>query len=105
MRDDTTFQKTFTICQYHLDFLESIDNNASNALRTELDKIIEYREKKTIKETVDASLNFISFGVVLMLLSFVINDLVMRFCCVAIGVFLFGYGAIGGIKNILSKPR
>jgi len=105
LKDNTTFQKTFTICQYHLDYLESKDQNASNALRSELDKLIDDKEGKTIKETIDNSLNFIAFGVVLMLLSYIINDLVMQFACVAIGSFLFAYGAIGGIKNLLSKSR
>ena len=105
MRDNTTFQKTFTICQYHLDFLEQKDPNASNALRHELDEVIE-NETKIIRKTIfDTSLTFVSFGIILLLFSYMLNDFVIKGACIAIGAFLFGYGAIGGINNILQTRK
>ena len=103
--NNALFQKTFTIYQYHLDFLEEQDENASNALRKELDGLINAKNKNKKKENYDNVFNFMGFGMILFLLSFVLVEPPAKIASVAIGAFLFGYGAIGGIKNILQQAR
>jgi len=107
MSDNIPFQKTFTIYQKHIDFLGTIDkNNDSNALRKVLDNEINHTKRKDRTIMQDRMVSFISYGCILWLISYLITDNpILNIVTIAIGAFLFGYGAIGGIKNILRYTR
>jgi len=101
---DETFQKTFTICQRHLDYLESKDKHASKALRKELDIAMKKDSRFNKKEVFNQSLNLISFGLILLLFSYIITSFSLKIICMGLGAFLLGYGTLGGLKDVLQKP-
>jgi len=105
MSNNIPFQKTFTIKQEHLDYLQSKDNNVSNALRNVLDESINHYWRKDRTIINDRMISFISYGCILWLISYLITNLILSIVTIAIGSFLFGYGVIGGIKNILQRKQ
>ena len=105
MKDTSTFQKTFTICQYHLDFLEGINQNTSATLRDLLDKAINTDNKHNSREIRDKSVIFISFSMVVFLLGYSIPELYVKVGAFVIGGFLLCYGSIGGLLNVLRLSK
>lgn len=88
----------------HIDFLSSINENRSVALRTHLDSIIRINKKVEIKKIIDESLFFICFGLVFFILALLSTGFV-NIICTGLGVFVLSYGLIGGVFIALSRTK
>lgn len=96
--------KNFGVYQKHIDFLEKSNENTSLALRTVLDSIMRTEKRGKIKTTIDKSMLWICFGLVLFILSFLLNGLITVVPLFA-GIIVIMYGLIGGVITALSRTR
>lgn len=101
---EESFGKTFTICQRHIDFLESINKNTSLALRTLLDSLSRQNKKLEIKKIIDESMFFICFGLVFFILAFLSSGFA-SVICTGMGAVILSYGLIGGVFSALSRTK
>lgn len=99
-----TIQKSFYIYPTHIDFLEKINENTSLALRTVLDSIMRTEKHSKIKKSIDESMLWICFGLVLFILSFLLNGLITVIPLFT-GIIVIMYGLIGGVTTALSRTR
>jgi len=97
--------KTFSIYKRHIVFLESINENTSLSLRTVLDSIINGQDKLEKKKQADTLISFAALGLMFFFLSYLMSNPLAMLACNGIGVFLFAYGAIGSVKNALSRTK
>lgn len=100
---DTTLQKTFTIFPRHIVFLEGVNENTSLALRTVLDSIVSGENQLRKKQIIDGMVTYVSFGLICMLLSYIVSNVCIMLVCIMLGVFLFAYGLIGGVLGALQR--
>lgn len=99
---EETFQKTFTINQRHLDFLEHRGKESvSEALRTELDRLINKKTKKVF----DDMIVYIGYGMLFLIVSMLLNIFVAKVLAIGFGAFFLAYGGIGGIFNVLRAKK
>jgi len=96
----------FRLAKKHIQLLESInDGNKGLALRTLLNSVINGKEQQARKEQRDGIINFVSFGLLFFFLSYLISNVFITLLCIMLGVFLFGYGIMGGVVNALQRTR
>ena len=103
--DTSTFQKTFTICQYHLDFLKTIDDNDSYALRKLLDKSMVDVDKEKKKQARDIGVMMIGFGCMMYILGVSDINLAGRLISFCAGSFFIVYGVMEGFWNVLQLRK
>ena len=102
MVEERTFQKTFTINQRHLDFLETRGKESvSEALRTELDRLLKTHKKKIFDDMVV----YIGYGMLFLIVSMLLNIFLAKVIAVGFGAFFLAYGGIGGVNNVLRAKR
>lgn len=102
MVEERTFQKTFTICQKHLDFLETRGKDSvSEALRSEIDKLLKPEKKKMFDDMVI----YMAFGMLFLILSMLITIFTAKVLAVGFGAFFLAYGGIGGLINVLRAKK
>jgi len=89
----------------HLDLFDSVNENPSVAARIILDSIINGQDKSEKKKQKDTLISFMSLGLMFFFLSFLMSEPLAILACNGIGVFLFAYGAIGSVKNALSRTK
>lgn len=97
--------KNFGIYKRHIDFLETVNKNTSLSLRTVLDSIINGQDKEEKKKQADNLISFIALGLMFFFISYLMSNPLVMLVCNGIGVFLFAYGAIGSVKNALSRTK
>jgi len=102
---EKAIHKNFSVYSRHLRLLNTIDqNNQSGALQRVLDSVIDGTEQATRKKILDNSINYASYGAILLFISYLL-PLIPRFIAICTGIFLFAYGIIGGVTLALSSPK
>ena len=102
---ETASQKTFTLYSHHIAFLENINENTSSALRIVLNSVINGEDILRKRQILDNSLVFVSMGFIFFFIFYLIDSLLIKIICLCIGIFLLGYGCIGGVFDSLQSTR
>ena len=102
---EETQRMTIVLYQRHLDFLNNINQNQSQALRTILDSVMNGQEQATRKQKLDNSIQWISFGFFFIILTAIFKIGIPYILCLILGIFLLTYGGIGGIQLVLPRTR
>jgi hypothetical protein len=89
----------------HLDLFDSVNENPSVAARIILDSIINGKDKLEKKKQADNLISFVALGLMFFFLSYLMSNPLVMLACNGIGAFLFAYGAIGSVKNALSRTK
>jgi len=105
---ENSFQKTFTIYPKHLNYLESVNENTSFALRNVLDNIIK-KQKNNIKTRVfkDLALYVVIFALGMVFFLFTIKStsyIEMYLSCI-LSMFFTCFSIIGGAVVALQSIR
>ena len=101
--DNVFFIQSFNIAQKHLDYILSVNDNKSVALRIIIDRCIR-EEHKRIIPVVDRCIFLMTFGFIVLMMSSLMDNWV-RFSCVVFGVFLVCYGALGGVISAVQFSK
>ena len=99
------FHKTFFIYQYQQEFLDKINSNSSLALRTILDSAINNEKHKQIKELLDKTLLFVSFGFIFWLISYLMINILQVVISLSIGCIFIIYSVYGGVTGALQLRK
>ena len=89
----------------HLDLFDNVNENPSVAVRIILDSIINGQDKEEKRKQKDTLISFVALGLMFFFISFLMSNPLAMLVCNGIGVFLFAYGAMGGVKNALSRTK
>lgn len=102
---EPNFCRTFNITQKHIDFLNKINDNNSLALRIVLDSIIKNNHHTRFMKEINNILYFSSIGIILLFISYLIPDFVIKLICISIGSFIVIYNLIGGVFSAISLQK
>jgi len=101
---EDTLLKTFRLFPYHLDFLESINENHSEALRIVLDRAIELENKKI--KFAETKIQLMLFGVLFLLVSMIADNLwvtLIGFSCGALLILFVSFKSIWNLVSAIKK--
>jgi len=103
---DNLVWKKFGVYPKHMSFLEKINENTSQALRTVLDSTIRSNDKNEKKQKTREFLIFTCFGLLFFIIALTaIYPYISMMIALATGAGILVYGLIGGIENALPRTR
>jgi len=100
-----TVQTVFHIYPNHLKWLEKVNKNRSQALRTVLNSIIRGDRFRSRKQMLDEIVKYTAWGFICYFISFLMSNPMSRFSIVCLGSFLVGYGLLGGVFDALQRRK
>jgi len=102
---EDTLLKTFRLFPYHLDFLESINENHSEALRTVLDRAIELENKKLNFAEIKNLDQLTLFGVLFLLISMIADNFWVTLIGFSIGAILVLFTGAKSVRFCISAIK
>jgi hypothetical protein len=87
-----------------LNWLDSINPVRSKAILTVLKSVKKGYDQTERKQILDNSIMWSCFGAIFLFINYII-PIETRIFAIIIGIFLFSYGAIGGVYNALSRTN